>query len=237
MRPELPPNAFVGIVTDPASVPTAQAAAMDAMHDMQAAVRWSRANADVLGIDPDRIVATGMSAGAIMALMVAFNEDDPGTSGTPGESSAVAAAISHAGAYVPVLQGAFPAPGAPPIAIYHGTHDEQVPYPTSPPACVLTVLMGNTCEYTTYVGREHAVLGADLAADFAYRYVIEPTRDPYVAVTHADADADGFTLRGGTEHLTEDLGLVEGIHVPDLEVVLDRTVDLVAYVLEALGLG
>ena len=30
MRPELPPNAFVGIVTDPTSVPTAQAAAMDA---------------------------------------------------------------------------------------------------------------------------------------------------------------------------------------------------------------
>ena len=59
MRPELPPNAFVGIVTDPTSVPTAQAAAWTRMHDMQAAVRWSRANADLLGIDPDRIVAGG----------------------------------------------------------------------------------------------------------------------------------------------------------------------------------
>ena len=37
------------------------------------------------------------SAGAIMSLMTAFNPNDPQTSGTPGYSSAVQAAVSHAG--------------------------------------------------------------------------------------------------------------------------------------------
>src|SRR5207244_3804188 len=49
MRPELPANAFVGIVTDPTSVPAAAAAAADAQHDMQAAIRWARAHATTLG--------------------------------------------------------------------------------------------------------------------------------------------------------------------------------------------
>lgn len=236
MRPELPANAFVGIVSDPTSVPTAQAAARDAQHDMQAAIRWARANAGDLGVDPDLIVADGMSAGAIMALMVAFNEGDPGESGTPGVSSAVAAAVSHAGAYAPVLQGAFPAAGAPPIAIYHGTHDEQVPFPTSPPACVLTLLVGNTCEYVAYVAREHAVLGADLAADFMYRYVIAPSSDTEITGL-ANVDADTATGSVGAEHLVGGLGAVGGVVVPlDPNEIIEHTQDLISYVTDALGL-
>jgi acetyl esterase/lipase len=237
MRPELPANAFVGIVTNPTSVTDAKAAALDAQHDMQAAVRWARGHAASLGVDPGRIAAGGMSAGAIMALMVAFNPGDAGTSGSPGPSSAVAAAISHAGAYVPYLQGAVPAPGAPPIAIYHGTNDEQVPFPTSPPSCVLTILMGNTCEYVTYVGREHATLGTDLALDFLYRKVIVGDGQPRAFATGSTKDDTAAVLVGAELPLVSDLGATTGVVVPtDPAVLQEHTLGLVGYVLEALGL-
>jgi predicted esterase len=235
MRPELPANAFVGIVTNPTSVSTAQAAARDAQHDMQAAVRWARAHAAELGIDPDRIAVGGISAGGIIALMTAFNPGDPGDSGTPGVSSEVAAAVSHAGAYVPGLQGAAPAAGAPPVAMYHGTNDEQVPQPTSPPACALTILMGNDCEYVLFVGREHTTLGVDLAQQFLYRHVIAPTTAP-TPIGVADLVGDP-TVLAGVEQVSGQLGGTAGVVVPgDPQVVMDHTLGLVEYVLEALGL-
>src|ERR1043166_5496436 len=107
LRPELPGNAAVGAVIEPASLPAFIAETKDAQHDLQAAIRWARANAATLGIDPERIAIGGISAGAITSLMVTFNQEDPGTSGTPDQPSHVAAAVSHAGTYAPVLLGDF----------------------------------------------------------------------------------------------------------------------------------
>jgi acetyl esterase/lipase len=45
------------------------------IHDTKAAIRWTRANADRLGVDANRIVVAGYSAGGMLALMAA------GTSG------------------------------------------------------------------------------------------------------------------------------------------------------------
>jgi acetyl esterase/lipase len=41
------------------------------LYDVKAVIRWTRANADRLGITPDRIVIQGCSAGAYLALMAA----------------------------------------------------------------------------------------------------------------------------------------------------------------------
>jgi dienelactone hydrolase len=234
---EVPENTFVGILTDPTSINAARNAALDAQHDMQAAVRYARAHADELGIDPNRIAVGGISAGGITALATAFNEDDPGNSGTPGVSSRVAAAVSHAGAYVPVLQGAFPKAGAPPVAIYHGTSDEQVPFPTSPPGCALTILVGNTCEYGIFVGRTHRTLGTDLALDFLYRHVIlEPElRTPLKVGTDGTAGAT-ITALAGVE-APSGLGVVGAVVVPtDTQLLLDETQHFVDYIGGALGL-
>ena len=67
------------------------------IHDVKAAIRWTRANADRLGIDPARIVLWGSSAGAHLALLAAGTPDDPafeGEVGPAGASSAVAAVIA-----------------------------------------------------------------------------------------------------------------------------------------------
>jgi acetyl esterase/lipase len=101
-------------------------AARGAQHDAQAAVRWLRANASTYRIDPNRIAMGGSSAGGIASLLAAFRPDDPGTSGNPGPSSAIAGAISISGG----LPGAstFTDPGDAPTLLFHGTADSILPY-------------------------------------------------------------------------------------------------------------
>jgi acetyl esterase/lipase len=100
-------------------------AMIDAQHDAQAAVRFLRKNATTYRIDPDRIAIGGSSAGAITALHVAANSEDPGTSGNPGFSSAVRGAVSLSGAKI---IGAPMSSTDAPILMFHGTADPLVPY-------------------------------------------------------------------------------------------------------------
>ena len=67
------------------------------IHDTKAAIRWTRANAGTLGIDPSRIAGLGSSAGAHLALMAAGTPDDPrfeGEGGHAGVSSALNAVVA-----------------------------------------------------------------------------------------------------------------------------------------------
>jgi acetyl esterase/lipase len=66
------------------------------IHDVKAAIRWTRANAAKIGVDADKIVVAGYSAGGMLALLAAGTNDKPefeGTVGTPGVSSKVNACI------------------------------------------------------------------------------------------------------------------------------------------------
>lgn len=66
------------------------------IHDTKAAVRWTRANADRLGIEADRIAVAGYSAGGMLALMAAGTngmEEFEGEGGNSGVSSDVQACI------------------------------------------------------------------------------------------------------------------------------------------------
>ena len=67
------------------------------IEDVKAAIRWTRANADRLAIDDDKIAVAGYSAGGLMALFAAGTPDRPGFEGgggNPGVSSRVAACVA-----------------------------------------------------------------------------------------------------------------------------------------------
>lgn len=64
------------------------------IQDVKAAIRWARASAGELGIDPDRIAIEGNSAGAHLALVAGGTPNLPefeGDGGNAGVSTAVAA--------------------------------------------------------------------------------------------------------------------------------------------------
>ena len=121
----------------------------DAQHDAQAAVRWLRAHAGELRIDPDRIAIGGTSAGAITSLLVGNHSEDPGTSGNPGHRSDVQAAVSISGF------GGFYGPGDAPAILFHGTADPVLPYPLAVSTCDEIRRVGNVCELHTYEGAGH----------------------------------------------------------------------------------
>ena len=148
------------------------AATFNAQHDAQAAIRWVRANAAKYRIDPEKIAIAGHSAGGITAHMVAFNDHDPGSSGNPGYSSRVAAAVSSAGGSLPAQMTRVDML-EPPLLVSHGLADDVVPYPAEVPSCALTLAMGNVCEQVLDPDAKHAQFGFDLWREFLYRRMIQ----------------------------------------------------------------
>lgn len=67
------------------------------LHDVKAAIRWLRARADDVRLDPERIAAWGESAGGHLAELLGLTDDDPsldGSVGVTGPSSRVAAVVA-----------------------------------------------------------------------------------------------------------------------------------------------
>jgi acetyl esterase/lipase len=66
------------------------------IHDVKAAIRWTRANAAKLGVEANRIAVAGYSAGGMLSLMAGGTngkKEFEGDGGTPGVSSDVNAVI------------------------------------------------------------------------------------------------------------------------------------------------
>ena len=91
------------------------------IHDVKAAIRWTRANAAKIGVDEDKIVVAGYSAGGMLSLLAAGTNGMPefeGTVGTPGVSSKVNACIGvYPLASAQIARGLFGEGGATPEAI------------------------------------------------------------------------------------------------------------------------
>jgi acetyl esterase/lipase len=124
----------------------------DAQHDAQAAVRFLRKNAATYGVDPGRIAIGGTSAGAITALNVGYNWEDPGTSGNPGFSSQVRAAVSLSGAKI---GGPAMGPGDAAALLFHGTVDPLVPYQWAVNTVAEAKAANLTAYLTTWEGDGH----------------------------------------------------------------------------------
>lgn len=128
---------------------TTTLAVLRAAHDMKAAVRYLRKtvaeDGNPYGIDPNRIIVGGISAGAIGAIhaayldelseVPAYMENDTaglggveGNSGTPGYSSEVLGVLSYSGA---IGDSSWINTGDAPIISVHEDGDNVVPYNTT----------------------------------------------------------------------------------------------------------
>jgi acetyl esterase/lipase len=154
----------------------------DCLRDAKAAMRWARANAARLGIDPDRIVAGGESAGghlaAAVALVPGFEDGDhkevsslpnalalfnpavvlAPVEGHPGLLSDEKIADIRArtdGRPQEISPYHFVRAGLPPGILFHGTKDEAVPFPTVELFAKAMGAAGNRCELKAYEGQPH----------------------------------------------------------------------------------
>ena len=155
------------------------------IHDVKAALRWMRANALRLGIDPNKISVSGNSAGAHLSLMMAATPNRPefeGEGGNPGVSTDVAACVAFyapAQLYAPgervreelsfflgrgytldTARAASPidhaSPSFPPTLLITGNQDELVPVETSFRMYKALIDAGAKAELHVYSEAPHA---------------------------------------------------------------------------------
>ena len=161
-------NYALGSKTDPSVWPRNIA-------DCRAAVRWMRANADALGLDPARIAVAGGSAGGYLALMVGLSDDRAGPGGDPAakHSAKVSAVIDMYGVTDFSKHGRGDIPGVPadrqwtflparqadagdpPVLILHGTADTTVALGQSELMVAALAKAGVDHEYVVVEGAPH----------------------------------------------------------------------------------
>lgn len=159
----------------------------DSLSDARSAVRWVRANAKRLGIDPNRIAAGGGSAGGHLAASTAFISefDDPTedkkVSAVPNAlvlfNPALVLAplagldIGNAGSRLNAsLLGTEPTKvspahhvkaGGPPTIIFHGESDSTVPFSTAKAFTEKMKAAGNQCQLISYPGQQHGFFNSE----------------------------------------------------------------------------
>ena len=155
--------------------------------DVKAAIRWTRANAGMLGINPDRIAIVGYSAGGLLALNAAGLQDPP--------VAACAAFYPVTDEPNPILPEGFDAAARrattpatnisarfAPTVIFHGVADTTVPIESSQKFFELLRAAKVTTELHTYAGAPHifdqvpefAAASALMFDLFVDRYVLNP---------------------------------------------------------------
>ncbi len=139
--------------------------------DGKSAIRWIRAHADQLSIDPDRIVAAGGSAGGHVAasttLLQGLDEE--------GEDLSISSRPQVLMLFNPVIDTTEKGYGAeklgsrqievspvhhvrgglPPAIVFHGTADTTVPFENVERFCLLMAKAGNRCTLVPYEGKAH----------------------------------------------------------------------------------
>ncbi len=170
----------------------------DCVADARAAVTWIEKNAEMLGIDPQRIVAIGSSAGGHVAAWTAISSAGPGKD-DPAPPIMPAALVlinpvtdTKAGGYGGPKRFGNDAARAkassvpdqmqksmPPAIVFHATADNTVPYANSVAFRNEMVKNGNRCELVTFEGLGHAYSSAS-------RY--GPPARVADQKTHADAE-------------------------------------------------
>jgi acetyl esterase/lipase len=173
---------------------TAQGSWPAMIEDVKAAIRWTRANASRLAIDPAHIIVVGYSAGGYLALTAAGTPNRTefeGTGGNAGVPTQVAACVAY---YAVTDKGPPPSAAAatyvsasyPPTILFHGVADTTVPIESSQRFFQLLRDAKVTSEFHSFAGVAHvfdsqpdlAQVCGQLADVFIDRHVLNPRPTP-----------------------------------------------------------
>jgi acetyl esterase len=153
--------------------PHPQVTLVESVKDARSAIRWLRANATTLGIDPRRVVVSGQSAGGQLAwstaLLDAINEstDDLAISPRPDALVLYSSNYNSMEPWIDMIFGARRGEiwtvsphhnlkvGLPPALAFHGREDRQVLYYSVGMFAARTRELGNSYELVTLPGRDH----------------------------------------------------------------------------------
>src|SRR5262245_12388512 len=186
---------MVAVVADYRVFGRYQTSPFEAMADAKSAIRWLRAHAAELGIDPARIAAGGGSAGGHIALSAAvFDEfDESGEDRrvtsrpdalvlfNPAVDTSLEAAPQGDGNARQVRTSRFGKrgrdaspmqhlrPGLPPMLILHGKLDTTVPYADVERFCAEVRTRGDRCRVVGYDGAAHGFFNPPNADGKWYR--------------------------------------------------------------------
>lgn len=141
----------------------------EAVSDALSAIGWTRKQAAGLGVDPERVVAGGISAGGHLAACAAVlpRPEDTGVRTDPDALALQSAPVNPAvdTHFVALLQDRdkperySPAhhvrPGLPPMCLIHGTADEIVPFDSVKDFATRMQEAGNRCELHPFEGTDH----------------------------------------------------------------------------------
>ena len=143
--------------------------------DAKSAIRWIRIHANELGIDGNRIVASGGSSGGHIAVCAALikeldeNNEDLSVSSVPNALVLFNPPLNMVESIKnpktlfkdkservrEISPFHHISTGAPPMIIFHGTKDSSVPFQQAVSFCDEMEKYGNRCELVPFEGRDH----------------------------------------------------------------------------------
>lgn len=149
----------------------------DCVEDGKSAIRWVREHAKELNIDPNKIVASGGSAGGHIAVSTSLINDFENETENLSISSAPNAVVL----YNPVLDTTEKGYGhkkvagrekeispchqikenMPPVLVFHGTKDKTVPFENAKRFTDLMKKAGNECELVAFENQDHGFFNGD----------------------------------------------------------------------------
>ena len=142
---------------------------MEAIVDARDALHWLHENADLLGIDPEKVIIAGAAGGAFLALQLAMRKDkEPGTPSKPkaallfsalvnttpkGQLSARFADNKSAKALSP---SSLVRRKLPPMLFLHGNADRVTPFEEVTSFCRRMKWRRNNCTLVDFTAAEHS---------------------------------------------------------------------------------